>query len=103
MKSPIVVAVAALCVAGCSKQEAPSEQVMPAPAEPAAPAQDVGMDSAADTIQSRDSSVGDYAAPAADAAAPPPEPPINPDETGGPQIDPNDPGGVPGPRPPPRQ
>jgi hypothetical protein len=94
MKSPIVAAVAALCVVACSKQEAPSEQAMPAPAAPAAPAQDAGMDT---------SGAGEYAAPAADAAAPPPEPPINPDDTGGPQIDPNDPGGPQGPRPPPRQ
>jgi hypothetical protein len=100
MKSPIVDAVATLCVAACSKQEAPSEQVMPAPA---APAQEVGPDASEPGASQSSSGVDEYAAPASDAAAPPPEPPINPDDTGGPQIDPNDPGGAPGPRPPPRQ
>ncbi len=86
MKSPIVVAVAAFCVAACSNQDAPSEEAGSAAMTPVAPAEQIG-EPATEANQGGSSSVDEYASPAADAPAPAAEPPIDPDNPGGPQID----------------
>lgn len=87
MKSPIVVAVAAVCLVACEKRDAP-EAAAPEAAVPDSRVQGPGQESAEDTSVEASAGPDEYAIPPADAAAAPmasEDPPIDPNDTGGPQ------------------